>query len=32
MVNAMMKIASEASMQTMPHVAPGRSGQIACGG
>ena len=32
MVNATMKMASEASMQTIPQLAPGVPGRIACGG
>ncbi len=32
MVNATMKIASEASMQMMPQLAPGVPGSTACGG
>ena len=31
-MNATMKIASDASMQMMPQVAPGVPGRIACGG
>jgi hypothetical protein len=31
-VNATMKMASEASMQTMPQVAPGVPCEMTCGG
>lgn len=32
MVNATMKIASDASMQMIPQLAPGVPGSTACGG